>query len=885
MTSLAMRKMFPRHTPRVAAAALISTDVADTAGLWAWLVSRHLSRRLASLAALCAAVLLTMLTGTAAAQIDAQAIQKQGIQSVDQYRDYIRRTGDLNGRLPELLRAQNQVRASVVQFLIEHNPAGAAASLLKLGDSQRWMNRWDDARNSYSRARELARQAGNARYEAQALTGLTRTELLGKGDLGAATEDIAQALPLATASGNPDCLFDALDEAAELEIKRGNLNAASDYLDRALALKDRLSDKSLAMSGYADRADIYSSLGSKCDYETNYAVCDEAFQRAHDDYQQAYRVAQSLGFDFLARTMQELLQGTDGKRRLVQGQSRDAQSLQEKTSGMFHPKKASDVLVNRSFTPGPDAAREAQLETLIRTLLPNMDASDPTGLYIQGMSAEMKGSNEVALADFRKAVELLERDRRNLRDEQSRGTFLEDKITLYYTPALLLLDLKRNAEAFDLMERSRSRAMADLLASGPVKLRTPVERDLFSQWMKLREDIAVQQKKLFTLTTEKDSGQHAEEVADTKSRISELEAQSEKAQASIATKAPKLAQLTESPSVSLAEAQRSAGRDGYDLIYYLVAEPNVVIWDINGQGVKVVNIFLPHAQLSAKVAALRNSLTAHQQDGKAAFDAQTSRELFLFLIQPMLGSMGTRHLVIVPHEELNNLTFEALQDPADGSYLGEKFQISYAPSATVLGTLRRKANLAGERLLAAADPKITDSVKEVRAISRFYAGRSKVVDDTLARKEDVKAWVGNYDVVHLSMHGSFQPKDPMLSYLELAASDEDDGHLTAAEMFGLPLAKDSTVVLSACQTGEVTATHSNEVLGMVRALLYAGANNLVLSSWQVQAEATALWMETFYRAAQTNPPSEAARQARLAVKARPEYRDPYFWAPFVLTGK
>ena len=125
----------------------------------------------------------------------------------------------------------------------------------------------------------------------------------------------------------------------------------------------------------------------------------------------------------------------------------------------------------------------------------------------------------------------------------------------------------------------------------------------------------------------------------------------------------------------------------------------------------------------------------------------------------------------------------------------------------------------------------------------------------------------------------------MLSYLELAAKDQDNGRLTAAEMFGLPLAKDSLVVLSACQTGQVGVTHSNEVLGMVRALLYAGANNLVLSSWKVQSEATALWMESFYRAAQTNPPSEAARLALVAVKARPEYRDPYFWGPFLFTGK
>ena len=285
---------------------------------------------------------------------------------------------------------------------------------------------------------------------------------------------------------------------------------------------------------------------------------------------------------------------------------------------------------------------------------------------------------------------------------------------------------------------------------------------------------------------------------------------------------------------------------------------------------------------------MRQSATAsvaHEKDANAKFDEQASGELFLFLIQPLLGSVKSRHIVIVPHEDLNNLPFQVLLNPGDGSYLGEKFQISYAPSATVLASLRTKPNLAGGHLFAAADPAIADSVKEVEAIGRLYPARSKVVTDVLVNKDDIKASVSNYNIVHLSMHGSFQASDPMLSYLKLASTDQDSGRLTAAEMFGLPLARDSFVVLSACQTGQVEATHSNEVLGMVRALLYAGANNLVLSSWQVQSEATALWMENFYRAAQTNPPSEAARLALLAVKARPEYRDPYFWGPFLMTGK
>ena len=113
------------------------------------------------------------------------------------------------------------------------------------------------------------------------------------------------------------------------------------------------------------------------------------------------------------------------------------------------------------------------------------------------------------------------------------------------------------------------------------------------------------------------------------------------------------------------------------------------------------------------------------------------------------------------------------------------------------------------------------------------------------------------------MHGKFDAGEPLLSYLALGRGGADDGRLTAAEMFGLPLDKSRLVVLSACETGRAEATHANELLGMVRALIYAGAGTLVLSYWEVDSAATALWMQTFYEAAQSRPAAGGgARGAR-----------------------
>ncbi|HZN12067.1 MAG TPA: CHAT domain-containing protein, partial [Blastocatellia bacterium] len=162
---------------------------------------------------------------------------------------------------------------------------------------------------------------------------------------------------------------------------------------------------------------------------------------------------------------------------------------------------------------------------------------------------------------------------------------------------------------------------------------------------------------------------------------------------------------------------------------------------------------------------------------------------------------------------------------------------------------------------------------------------SKLLSGELVKEADVKAWAGDYDLIHLSVHGVFVAQEPLLSHLRLGPGGAEDGKLTAAEMFGLPLAGARLIVLSACDTGQARATRANEVSGMVRSLLYAGANTLVLSSWAIDADSTALWMETFYREAQSRPPAGAARLAIAAVRRDPRYSHPYYWAPFLLTGR
>jgi CHAT domain-containing protein len=490
----------------------------------------------------------------------------------------------------------------------------------------------------------------------------------------------------------------------------------------------------------------------------------------------------------------------------------------------------------------------------------------------------MRGNNDAALAEFLKAVDALERDRRTLRGERSRGTFLEDRINFYYAPVQQLLERRRYDQAFELVERSRSRALADLLASRAPGLQNPEEQKAYAELMVLRAKIANAQGALFERP---DDGKQAAKSQAIQKQLRALEAQDADVSRRLQSESPRLHSLVASPPASLAAFQRRLRDEGYEALQYLVLEHAVLVWHISPDAVSVRNVFLPRSEMIGKVAALRKSLA----DPNVPFDETTARELFLYLLGPVLPHIHAERLVILPHEDLHYVPFQVLQDPADRRYAGERFQIAYAPSASVLLELKRSAGLKGGRLLAIADPDLRAGPEEVAEIAKLFPGQSRVLSDSLAREHDVKGLVREFDVIHLAVHGTFDGGEPLLSYIELSSGDGDDGRLTAAEMFGLPLANSRLVVLSACETGRAEATHANELLGMVRALIYAGAGTLVLSHWQVQSAATSRWMQAFYEAGRSGTLADAARTALLAVKAAPEYRHPHYWAAFTMIGR
>lgn len=161
----------------------------------------------------------------------------------------------------------------------------------------------------------------------------------------------------------------------------------------------------------------------------------------------------------------------------------------------------------------------------------------------------------------------------------------------------------------------------------------------------------------------------------------------------------------------------------------------------------------------------------------------------------------------------------------------------------------------------------------------FDANRATMLGPELAK----------YKIVHIATHGLVDSVNPGLSGLVFSLVDdrgkEQDGFLGLQDIYNLNLNAD-LVVLSACRTGLGKEVAGEGLVGMTRGFMYAGANRVLASLWNVEDAASAELMASVYQALEKDKltPAAALRQAQIQMWKRKRWSDPYYWAGFQLQG-
>lgn len=520
------------------------------------------------------------------------------------------------------------------------------------------------------------------------------------------------------------------------------------------------------------------------------------------------------------------------------------------------------------------------------------------------------GRLEEASATFQRSIGAIESLRLNVMALEARADYANTVAQVYGGKVMLSLETGRTGEAFDYVERAKSRAFIEMLANRSSCPTSRVPAELLAEEQDLRARLRAQYQA---------NAPAAETAA--------LEAQLEATRRRIHLIDAEYASFTTVAPLTHQEVCRRLPEDAVLLEYY-VTPAAALAFVVTRDSVQAQVLDISPMDLEQKAFDSSRHLMRLLPDAQGRLhDPWILGRLYDCLIAPVCDHIrGKRRLYLIPHGVLHYVPFHALSYQGSGGgrrYVMQDLTITYAPSATVLlEYCQSKArSLHSSCLVLGYGQDLPLAEAEANTIAAITGTRPYLGEQ--ARRQVVYREARRHRYLHFSCHGVFNARFPLNSGLLLA-----DGLLDAGEILANLQLEADLVTLSACETGLSRITRGDELVGLARAFIYAGTPSVLVSLWKVDELSTRLLMEHLYQelvhvAAGSPSPgiAEALRRAQLylmqltsedlrsklkdygeepaaidrrlehlasiygiAQEGRP-FAHPYFWAPFVLIGE
>jgi CHAT domain-containing protein len=513
------------------------------------------------------------------------------------------------------------------------------------------------------------------------------------------------------------------------------------------------------------------------------------------------------------------------------------------------------------------------------------------------------GQLEDARKSYIRAMTMVEKQMLSLTADALRIAYMEDRQAPYREGADTLIRLGRLEEAFELSERARARGMLNLLGEGAQAERKEITPEQLKSLEAANQAIKESSLKL-----------NSDALSDAERQAAQTQLQQAKQRREQIWLEMQMARRSRYVSpASLHQVQASLLGSNATLIEFTLGDEQSCAWLVSATDLRCVALPAKR-EIEQKVTEFLNATTTKPSSltlkRALAHHLELAGQVFEMLLGQFRPQLQTGHrLLIAPDGILHYVPFGAL---ASGNrYLIEDNEIVYTPSASVfcLLTEPRAGPDASEQLdlLAIGDPafdlqpsamgplagvslpRLLKTRDEVQGIGELFpAARRTIYLDQQATEEALKREpLRRYQRIHFATHSIIDERYPARSGMVLTRdkNGQEDGVLTVDEIAQLEL-HCRLVVLSACQTGRGRLAVGEGMVGLARAFLYAGAQSVAVTLWNVSDISTETFMKGFYRqqAAGANPLA-ALREAKLELlHSKTVTRHPYYWAPFVLVG-
>ena len=716
----------------------------------------------------------------------------------------------------------------------------------------------------------------------------------------------------------------------------GNRIAELSLLNNAALVYKSLGDSAKALSNYESALTIAQQMGSRASEATLlnniagvYREADE-LEKALDYYLRSLPLLVEVGNKPAeAATLSNLGTVYDAL-----GQPEEALTYHEQALPMLRavgdrPSEAStlnNLAVLYNSTGEEDKALEYYEQSL--TILREVGDRPDEAVTLGNIALLRRKQNQLpqALENISQAIALIEDIRTGIGADDLRANYFATVQHYYQLKANILMQMGEPEAAFETSEAARARVLVELLNEANVNVREGVPPELLAEEDALKEQLLALDRQYAALR----SREHEyEEVATLDKQSDDILQQMDRTLSKIRQVSPAYAEILQPQPLSLTQIQNQVLDQETVLMQYLLGEAQSYLWIVGANGFE--SYTLPSRREIETVARQFRSATSTNSPASAV--NRKGKELTALILPELPTWVEGKRLIISGDGVLSELAFSALPIPNKEDYtpLLIEHEVLTQSSVSSVSTLRQQFaqretldpsvfvladpvyRIQDERVSGnSAQPSSSDnSVTErnlrdldLRDIKRLPFTRTEA-ESILAAARNLKQEkaigfdasyerflsenLSDYSIVHLATHGFINPINPQLSgvVLNLVTPEgnlQDNGFLRLHDIFNLDLNAE-LVVLSACQTGLGENISGEGIVGLSRGFMYAGAERVLVSLWNVNDESTAALMGAFYRymLEDNMPPAAALRAAQKEQWLAGE--SPYKWAAFTLQGE
>lgn len=669
-----------------------------------------------------------------------------------------------------------------------------------------------------------------------------------------------------------------LGDLASLHAESGEIELALKELNEAIAIKRSIGQDEWTAQSLIQAADLAHQKGDTGTAQRFVAQARQIFAAAH---KLTSAVTATNFLSIIARDEEKLEEAAKyGEEALV---------LARKTGNL-------GAVSGSARTFASIRLKQNKLDEA-RTLIEEAEAADrKTGsmgdriatLGIHGEILEATGQSEKALEAYKEAVKLVE----SVRSTAASETAFAD-VKRNYRPyeriVRALIKLNRSREAFDYLNRAKSKKLQDAMPASSLKTENKKEQE------KLDKAAALETKQKATeaqLAAEQAKAKPDETaVKNLKLVAASTQAEYREVIEDITTANPDWEKSMTMKPLQLVETQDHIP-DGVTFLQYAPLADQLYIFVVTNKTVKIYTPEVKPEDLKKKVLAVRKQITSGESGPPLT---KNLCGLYDSLIAPIEGELASvKTIAFIPNQILYYMPLQALAKKLpDGKvrYLIEDKEIVYLTAADVMRAVQPPdPGKTKNGMIAFGNPTGADlpaAEAEVKSIASVFPGTEVFFGAGVTKEAINRQQLFDKRIVHFATHGKLDSAKPRDSYLQLASGGAPGTEkLSVREIWRLPMKKVEIVTLSACETALADKEpDGGEITTLAEAFATAKVRTVLASLWSVGDESTKEFMVAFYKELAAGASKTAALQrAQVALMENPKYSRPLYWAPFVLMG-